>query len=182
VGSALWQTVLRNRRRYGGYVVHLGVVLIVLGFAGAAFKTERVRELGVGQSMNVGAYKLTYDALETAETDEKAINSVEIDVARGGTQIATLRPQLNFHFAQNQRQSEVAIRTTPAEDLYVVVSALDPDGGAAVRAFVNPLTWWIWAGAGVMLVGMTVLLTDAAPVAAPTTSRAHRPEPAVAAR
>jgi cytochrome c-type biogenesis protein CcmF len=180
--SALWQTLLRNRRRYGGYIVHLGVVLIVLGFAGSAFKTERVSELEVGNSMEVGAYTLTYDALETGETAEKAINSVEIDVVRGGDQIATLRPQLNFHFAQNQRQSEVAIRTTPAEDLYVVVSALDPDGTAALRAFVNPLTWWIWAGAVVMLAGMMVLMTGGAPVAAPSLSRAPRPEPAVVAR
>jgi cytochrome c-type biogenesis protein CcmF len=181
-GSALWQTLLRNRRRYGGYVVHLGVVLIVLGFAGAAFKTERVRELRVGDSMEVGAYTLTYDALETGETEEKAINSVEVDVSRGGEQIATLRPQLNFHFAQGQRQSEVAIRTTPIEDLYVVVSAIDADGTAALRAFVNPLTWWIWAGAAVMLAGISVLLTGDAPVAAPAASRARQREPAVATR
>jgi cytochrome c-type biogenesis protein CcmF len=179
---ALWHTLIRNRRRYGGYVVHLGVVLIVLGFAGSAFKTERVRELDVGESMAVGPYTLTYDALDTAETDEKAINAVEIDVERGGRQIATLVPQLNFHFAQNQRQSEVAIRTTPSEDLYVVVSALDPDGTAAIRAFVNPLTWWIWAGAAVMLFGMSVLLTAGAPVMAAQTSPARRPEPVTAAR
>jgi cytochrome c-type biogenesis protein CcmF len=180
--AALWQTLLRNRRRYGGYVVHLGVVLIVLGFAGSAFRSERVRELSVGQSMAIGDYTLTYDALETGETDEKAINALEVDVTRGEEQIATLRPQLNFHFAQNQRQSEVAIRTTPVEDLYVVVSALDPDGTAALRAFVNPLTWWIWAGAVVMLAGMTVLLTGEAPAVAPSPSRARRREPAVAAR
>jgi cytochrome c-type biogenesis protein CcmF len=180
--GALWQTLLRNRRRYGGYIVHLGVVLIVLGFAGSAFKTERVRELAVGDSMRVGEYTLTYDALETGETEEKAINAVEVDVTRGGKQIATLRPQLNFHFAQNQRQSEVAIRTTPVEDLYVVVSALDPDGTAALRAFVNPLTWWIWAGAAVMLLGMSVLLSGHAPVAARAAAPARQREPVAAAR
>jgi cytochrome c-type biogenesis protein CcmF len=175
--SALWQTLLRNRRRYGGYVVHLGVVLIVLGFAGSAFKTERERVLAVGETMTVGEYSLTYDALETGETDEKAVNIVEVDVARGGEAITTLSPQLNFHLAQRQRQSEVAIRTTPAEDLYVVVTDVKPDGEVALRAFVNPLTWWIWAGASVMVAGIAVLLTAGAPVSAPVVARVRKPEP-----
>jgi cytochrome c-type biogenesis protein CcmF len=104
-------------------------------------------------------------------------------VFRGGHQIATLRPQLNFHFAQGQRQSEVAIRTTPVEDLYVVVTSLDTDGAAGLRAFVNPLTWWIWAGAAVMLLGMIVIMSGGTPVAqrARSAPRAAS-EPAVATR
>jgi hypothetical protein len=83
-----------------------------------------------------------------------------------------LRPQRNFHLAQRQTQSEVAIRTTPVEDLYVVLTSFDPDGAVVVRAFVNPLTWWIWAGAAVMLAGMSVLLTGGtAPAPAPAVNR-----------
>jgi cytochrome c-type biogenesis protein CcmF len=162
--DALGQTLMRNRRRYGGYVVHLGVLLIVLGLAGATFRTESQALVPVGESMEIGDYTLVYRGLDRGSTSEKEINAAQVDVFRGGRQITTLRPQLNFHFAQSQRQSEVAIRTTPIEDLYVVVTSLDRDGAAGLRAFVNPLTWWIWAGAAVMLLGMAVIMSGGAPV------------------
>ena len=160
--SALTRTLLRNRRRYGGYVVHLGVALIVIGLAGAAFKVERQSELQPGQSMEVGEYTLTLEGVERSETEEKQINAVSVSVGRGDETIASLEPQRNFHFAQQQTQSEVAIRTTPVEDLYVVVTSVDPDGGVVLRAFVNPLTWWIWMGAAIMALGMSVILSGGA--------------------
>jgi cytochrome c-type biogenesis protein CcmF len=160
--TSIAKTLTRNRRRYGGYVIHLGIVLIVIGFAGAAFKVERQTELQQGQPMTIGDYTLTYDELETFETTEKQVNAVTLTVARGGESVGVLRPQRNFHIAQQQTQSEVSIRTTPVEDLYVVVTAVDSDGSIVLRAFVNPLTWWIWAGAGVMAIGMSVILSGAA--------------------
>jgi cytochrome c-type biogenesis protein CcmF len=179
---ALGQTILRNRRRYGGYVVHLGVLLIVLGLAGSAFRSERQALLQRGESMHVGQYTLTYAHLERASTAEKFINRITITVARGGRDIATLYPQRNFHFAQRQPQSEVAIRTNPQEDLYVVVTSVDPNGGVALRAFVNPLTWWIWVGAAVMALGMAVLLTGGPTATAPRRATGLVREPALAAK
>ena len=179
--AALARTVGRNRRRYGGYVVHLGVLLIVIGFAGTAFKTERQSLLERGESMSVGAYRLTFTDSVTERTAEKQIGTAEIEVRRGGDLVTTMYPQRNFHFAQAQPQSEVAIRTTPVEDLYVVVTAFDADGTAAIRAFVNPLTWWIWAGAAVMAFGMLVILSEA-PVPARAGARVTRREPAVVTR
>ncbi|HZA40503.1 MAG TPA: heme lyase CcmF/NrfE family subunit [Actinomycetota bacterium] len=181
--EALGRTLMRNRRRYGGYVVHLGVLLIVLGLAGAAFRTESQALVPVGDSMKIGEYTLVYEGLDRGSTPEKEVNAAQVDVFRGDRQITTLRPQLNFHFAQGQRQSEVAIRTTPVEDLYVVVTSLDRDGAAGLRAFVNPLTWWIWAGAAVMLLGMVVIMSGGAPVPQRSPG-ARRPasEPAVVTR
>ena len=179
--QALAKTFARNRRRYGGYVIHLGVVLIVIGFAGAAFRSERQAELAPGDSMRVGSYVLTYEGTRTSETPEKEVNVATVAVARGGEHIATLSPQRNLHFAQRQTQSEVAIRTNPVEDLYVVMTSLDRDGAAVLRAFVNPLTWWIWAGALVMAAGMAFLLSEPRPAPAPARTAAVR-EPAVAAR
>ena len=175
--AALTHTLTRNRRRYGGYVVHLGVVLIVIGLAGGAFKTEANRLLKVGDTMRVGPYTLGYEGVDRRQTPEKDINAFDLSVLRGGERIAALRPQRNFHFAQGQAQSEVAIRTTPVEDLYVVVTSLDPDGTAAVRAFVNPLTWWIWAGAAVMVAGMAVVISGRARVTAPAGARRSVREP-----
>ncbi len=180
--TALGRTLTRNRRRYGGYVVHLGVVLIVLGFTGAAFRTERHIELAPKASTRVGNYQLIYEDLRRDVTDEKRVFGATIGVVKDGERVATLYPQRNFHLAQRQWQSEVAIRTTPIEDLYVVITAFDPDGTASVRAFVNPLTWWIWVGAAVMAGGMIFIIGGAAPVTAPARARRSISEVAVATR
>jgi cytochrome c-type biogenesis protein CcmF len=180
--EALGHTVLRNRRRYGGYIVHLGIVLLVIGLAGNAFKIERRAELARGESMRVGAYTLTYEALRQDETAEKQIAAAQIAVARDGRELTTLWPQRNFHVAQRQPQSEVAIRTTPVEDLYVVVTSFSARGDAALRAFVNPLTWWIWAGAAVMAFGMSVIISGPTPALARAPAAAPVREPLAAAR
>jgi cytochrome c-type biogenesis protein CcmF len=158
------------------------VVLIVIGVAGSAFRTERRDVLDPGASMRVGEYSLLYEGATSERTPEKQVNTATIQVARGGDVVATLEPQRNFHFAQDQAQSEVAIRTTPLEDLYVVVTSFDQDGAAAVRAFVNPLVWWIWIGAAVMLAGMGVILSSASPVTVAAPVRPAAREPAVALR
>lgn len=121
--------------------------------------------------MRVGGYDLTYEGLRQARTPEKQINEATVIVRRGDSRVGVMRPQSNFHLAQRQPQSEVAIRTTPVEDLYVVVTQFDADGSAAIRAFVNPLTWWIWAGAVVMALGMGVLLSGGRAEVAPAGAR-----------
>ena len=177
---SLGRTLVRNRRRYGGYVVHLGVVLIVLGFAGSAFRVERSAHLAQGESMRVGDYTLRYEELVRGETEEKEIAQANISATRDGGVVETLEPQRNLHKAQQQFQSEVAIATSPIEDLYVVVTAVDPDGAASVRAFVNPLTWWIWMGAAVMALGMSVLLSEPGRRSATVQATAPVRKPAVA--
>jgi len=177
--AALSETLLRNRRRYGGYVVHLGVILMVIGFAGAAFRVERQDVLPRGETMKVGDYTLTYAGFTENQTPEKRIFQANIEVTRDGERVATMRPQRNFHIAQQQPQSEVAIRTTPIEDLYVVVTGVDADGAASIRAFVNPLTWWIWAGAAVMAMGISVVLAGNAPVTMAARAERPRTEPAL---
>ena len=175
-------TIHRDRRRYGGYIVHLGVVLIVLGLGGATFRTERTGLLQEGESLQVGKYTLTYADRLQSSTDEKQINTAVIAVSSGGEPAGFMYPQRNYHLAQQQPQSETAIRTGPIEDLYLVVTSFDTDGGAALRAFVNPLTWWIWAGTAVMLGGMSVLLLSAAPARARSVARTKLRETAVATR
>ncbi len=179
--GAINQTIRRNRRRYGGYIVHLGVLLIVIGFAGNAFKTERRADMSPGETLEIGSYTLTYEGLTTQSTPEKDIYEAQIAVSRAGEALGGLRPQRNLHLAQGQPQSEVAIRTNPIEDLYVVMTGFDGDGSAVIRAFVNPLTWWIWAGAAVMLGGMLVIMWGSTPVTVTSTVRAPaQREPAVA--
>ncbi|MQA99420.1 MAG: hypothetical protein GEU78_03880 [Actinobacteria bacterium] len=180
LASALARTLTRNRRRYGGYVIHLGVVLIVIGLAGGAFRTERHALLEPGESMRLGAYTVTYTDLRRSETPEKEVNEAVLDLRRGGELVAVMRPQRNFHVAQQQPQSEVSIRTNPVEDVYAVVTSFDPDGAAAIRAFINPLTWWIWAGAIVMLGGIVIVMAGE-PVGARSAVRRTVPRPVAVA-
>jgi cytochrome c-type biogenesis protein CcmF len=154
----------------------------VVGIAGSAFRDERRAQLEPGQSFTVGSYRLTYEGLRRDETPEKEINAARVTVRKDGREVGTLWPQRNFHLAQRQPQSEIAIRTTPIEDLYVVVTSFQADGGAAVRAFVNPLTWWIWAGAVIMALGMSVIMSGPLPVPATSPSARTRAEPAVVVR
>ena len=162
--AAILRTLTRNRRRYGGYVVHLGVVLIVIGFVGATGKIERHVELAPGSSVRVGDYTLAYEGMQSDVTDEKRVFAAPLTVTEDGRKVGDLRPQRNFHSAQRQWQSEVAIRSTPVEDLYVVITSFDPDGTASLRAFVNPLTWWIWLGAALMAFGMIFIMAGPSPV------------------
>ena len=180
-GAALRATIGRNRRRYGGYVVHLGVVLVAIGLSGAAFGAERSAIVDIGDSMAIGAYELHYEDLARDRTDEKDVYAANIRVERGDETVATLVPQRNLHRRQNQWQSEVAIRTTPAEDLYLVITSFDRDGAAALRAFVNPLTWWIWTGAAVMAAGMAIVISAPSTVRERATATAPVARPAAAA-
>lgn len=155
---------------------------MVIGFAGAAFKTERHVELRPGAVTGVGSYDITYTDLERDVTPEKRMFAAHLSIARDGDVLGTLVPQRNFHVAQRQWQSEVAIRTTPIEDLYLVITSFDRDGTASLRAFVNPLTWWIWIGAGLMASGMIFILAERAPTRVAVRSVSPAREVAVATR
>jgi cytochrome c-type biogenesis protein CcmF len=179
---ALGRTLGRNRRRYGGYIVHLGVVLIFLGLAGGAFVQTWSGSETLGGSFRVGAYTLRFDSIRLASTPEKLISEAVMDVSRGGKHVTTLRPQQNFHLAQRQQQSEIALRSTLVEDLYVVVNPLDPTTSTGTfRAWVNPLVAWIWLGGVVMALGMVVILT-ARPPAGPPEPLPQEPSAAAARR
>jgi cytochrome c-type biogenesis protein CcmF len=156
---ALYRLVRRNRRRYGGYVIHLGVVLIVLGLSGTAFKKSWSGTLSVGDAFDIGSYTVRYAEPRAYSTDEKMVMMAVMEISRGGRSIGTLAPQRNFHFAQQQPQSEVGLRTTLAEDLYLVLTQMDPDRSVTIRAWVNPLVAWIWIGGAVMALGMLIILT-----------------------
>jgi cytochrome c-type biogenesis protein CcmF len=108
-------------------------------------------------------------------TAEKMVAGTVMDVSRGGHHVATLHPQRNFHIAQSQAQSEIALRSTPAEDLYIVLTDINPaSGDAVVRAWVNPLVAWIWLGGLVMAAGMVIILTGRSPAGPPETVPSER--------
>ena len=156
VGS-LWQLIARNRRRYGGYIVHASVVLLALGVAGSsAYGTSRERKLSPGQTMTVDGYTLAYRGLErSAAANATEIRAV-LDVSGRGD--GRLLSGVNRYPAEQQTSREVGIRTNwlRAEDLYVITDQIDADGAVYFKVLVKPLVNLIWL-AGVLFVAGSVV-------------------------
>ncbi len=151
--------VWSNRPRYGGFIVHIGIILITLGVIGSSmYDVEALQTVNRGEVMFVQDYGLTYDGLSIEQSESKVTATAKVVVSRDGAPVATLHPQNNYWFRVGDYYAEVAIRTTPAEDLFVVLADYDmegPDLGewAIIRAKVNPLVVWMWIGGGLMLIG-----------------------------
>ncbi len=152
--GALYQLVARNRRRYGGYVVHLGIVVLIIGLTGSqAFATERDIALRPGQTASVRGYTfLNRGAFQSNDANEQQVG-VNLLEFQGGKQIGTMNPSIGFFPASQQRLTEIALDSTPLRDVYVVLVSVDPSGLARISVFVNPLVSWVWFGGGIMLLG-----------------------------
>ena len=147
----------RNTRRYGGYLVHLGIVLMFVGFTGHAFNQNETKELNRGDRMTVGAYTLRMVDLQQGDNPNYAWHRAIIEPSRNGVILATLAPEKRFYKASRQSTSEVGIRSRPNEDLYLNFGGLSDDNQRAViQAYVFPLVSWIWIG-GLVLIGGTLV-------------------------
>ncbi|HTQ52960.1 MAG TPA: heme lyase CcmF/NrfE family subunit [Bryobacteraceae bacterium] len=147
----------RNTRRYGGYLVHMGIVLMFIGFTGAAFNRKDVKEMAVGSTLNLGHYQLRLTDIKESDNDLYSASRATIAVSEGGEVIGTLEPEKRFYKASRQGTSEVGLRARLNEDLYLNFGGMSDDGQRAViQAYVFPLVSWIWIG-GLILIGGTLI-------------------------
>ncbi|MFI5324015.1 MAG: heme lyase CcmF/NrfE family subunit, partial [Thermodesulfobacteriota bacterium] len=158
---AFARLVSRNKRRYGGYIVHIGVVLIVIGITSSSvFVTEKQATLSKGQSIELAGYTLTYKGLEQYTTDAKNATVAKLDGFNKGRDIGLIAPEKNIYKYEGNREinqeTEVALRSTFTDDLYVILMSYTPEGTATIRVIVNPMVSWIWAGGLVLLLGAVV--------------------------
>ena len=152
----------RNNRRYGGYVVHFGIVLIFLGITGQAFTKEVRGVLGVGEEMSVGAYTLRVQDMTERENANYWSGQVDLAVFRNDKPVFLLTPEKRYYFASEQPSSEVAIARQLREDLYVVHAGYNEEQTkAVVQAYVNPLVAWVWIGGLVLVLGTLICLLPA---------------------
>ncbi|HZR58565.1 MAG TPA: heme lyase CcmF/NrfE family subunit [Terriglobales bacterium] len=169
--ASMVQLTRRNTRRYGGYIVHFGVVVIMIGFAGSAFNQDKEKEMAYGDKMSIGAYTLVCRSYTQDDNPNYGSEWAVMDVFKGGKQIATLTPERRFYKASQQTSTMVANRSTLKEDLYVVYEGQNPDTGRPIiKVHLNPLVMWIWIGVWIMIVGTVIGLipsTVALRVAAP---------------
>jgi len=152
--KAFFGLIWANRPRYGGYIVHIAIILIAIGIIGSSFyDVEKEATLMPGESMTINEYTLTYDNLDHYETESKLVVTATLSVYNGEELIGKLVPEKYFHRSYEQAVTEVAIRTTLLEDLYVILVAWDEDGTTAFKVLVNPLVNWIWIGGVVFVIG-----------------------------
>ena len=179
--TALIGLFARSRRRYGGYIIHLGIVLVFLGFAGNAFQRELEISLHPNQQAEVGAYTIHYQRLSITDDGQKQMVTAEMNVTRAANPLPGMYPaRWFFRNHESEPTTEVALRRTAAEDLYIALIGYDVGTQSAqFRLIVNPLVNWIWFGVGVMLIGTFIALlperafafaTNKIPAGAATTS------------
>jgi cytochrome c-type biogenesis protein CcmF len=157
---ALVNLVSKNNRRYGGYIIHLGVVFAFIGIvASSFFRTEVKRSVREGQTFSIGAYEITFLGLKGVETAHLEDLSARLAVRSGGREIATMEPARLFYKRPQQPATRVAIRSTPLADLYVVLAGVDDQSGLATfEVFLTPLVFWLWAGGLMMAIGTVVVM------------------------
>lgn len=176
--TAVKDLTLMNKRRYGGFIIHAGTVLVFVGIiASSFFSQDQMFTVKQGQMFQLAGYTLKFDGLSQRRDPEKDVVFARIGVYRGGEKIDNVYPQRYFYHKSEQPTTEVAIRSRLNEDLYVVLSGWDESGSVTIHAFVNPLVQFIWMGIAVMaLGGMFVLFPDKKVAAA---RLAEKPDAAV---
>jgi len=161
IAQAVVNLTLRNTRRYGGYIVHFGFVLLFIGWAGQAFVAETQVEAGVGETFQIRQFTLRVDDLGVTEGRNYVAERATVSVFEYGKKVAVMHPERRvYNGAEGQQPTtEVAIRETLKEDLYLVFAASSPDGRKAVfQAFLNPLVAWVWIGGVVLVLGTVIAL------------------------
>ena len=158
--TALIGLVARSRRRYGGYIVHAGIVLMFLGFAGAGYKLEEQVLLKPGQQIEVGRFMVRYDALRQSDDGQKQMLTAYMTVSKDGEQVGEMYPaRWFFRKHESEPTTEVAIRRSLSEDLYITLAGYElSDQTASFQITVNPLVNWIWFGFGVLALGTGIAL------------------------
>ena len=164
----LWH---RNTRRYGGYIVHFGMAVVIIGILGTPFNQDKEKEMGFGDKMTIGPYTLVCESYTQDDNPNYSNEWAIISVFKGDKQITTMYPERRFYKASQQPQTLPRIRSTVKEDLYLTYEGLnETTGRPIIKAHLNPLVMWIWVGVLIMIGGTVLGLIPNAPplrVAAP---------------
>ncbi|HTU47507.1 MAG TPA: heme lyase CcmF/NrfE family subunit [Bryobacteraceae bacterium] len=156
---AAFELTWRNTRRYGGYLVHMGIVFMFIGFTGSAFNLHETHNLGLGQSVHFGRYDLKLLSVNNGDNGNYEFSHAVLSVLENGREIDQLEPEVRFYKSSQQQSSIVGIRRRLNEDLYVNYSGVLPDNSKAIfQMYVFPLVSWIWIGYWVLLFGTIICL------------------------
>ena len=159
--QALFGLTWRNKRRYGGYIIHLGIVCMAIGIAGSSsFQRETQATLLSGQTVDFAGYRLQMGDLELYDSGGVQVVSADLVAFQHGEAKFRMWPQRHFHPGPEvQPTTEVAIWSNMRHDLYLILAAWDLDRGSATfKAYLNPLVKWIWIGGLVLVLGTLICM------------------------
>jgi len=157
--SSAVDLTMRNTRRYGGYIVHMGMVLIFVGLAGAAFNKDVQKEMQIGSTIQIGRYNLLLQSFESKPEKNYTAERMVVEVMRDNKPLMMLYPERRFFQTNQESGTMVAIYSTLRDDLYVVYAGQSPETQTPViHAYLNPLVKWIWLGGAIVVLGTIVTL------------------------
>jgi cytochrome c-type biogenesis protein CcmF len=152
----------RNTRRYGGYIVHFGIVVLLTGIAGGAFNQSVEQEMSFGDTISIGPYQLVCQSITEDSTPNYDTDYALLDVYKYGRKITQLTPERRIYAVgtdHEQASTIVALHSTAEADLYTVYEGIDPDNNKTIiKVFLNPLLGWIWIGVGIVVMGTLIAL------------------------
>lgn len=160
IAVALWRLAGRNRRRYGGYIIHLGVVLMAIGIIGIEiFQKETQGTIAQGEQLSIGNYSLKYNSLAVFDTsDDRNVARAVVSIYKDGKYIGELHPRRDYYYESQQPMTIPGVRSTWEDDLYVLLVDWQPvsASGATFKIYLNPLVNWLWLGGLVFILGTLV--------------------------
>ncbi len=152
--TALVRLMVRNRRRYGGYVIHLGLIMLIAGIIGShTYDRVEQKTVRIGETIRVEDYTLSYQNLAERKEGKNDAVYADVEAYRSGKPLGTLQPEKVFYPTHPNPASEVAIRGSLSEDLYIILAGWENDGRATLKVLINPLVAWMWIGGYVMVAG-----------------------------
>ena len=148
----------KNQQRYGGYIVHFGAVLIIVGMAGSVFDEERLENVQTGDEFEIGGYRLQYLTATALPMQHYGGAVARLAIYRGDKPLGVMVPEKRMYWLEEQPASIPAVYSTVLEDLYVTLTAIEADGSATFKIYCNPLVNWIWIGGYVFVVGSVLVI------------------------
>ena len=184
--TAFWNLTGRNRRRYGGYIIHISMMLMAIGILGIEmFQTETQGTLAAGETLNIAGYEVRYKEIATWDDRPAGVNYTRsvVDIFRDGEYLGQLTPRIDFYFDSQQTMTIPGNRSTLKDDLYILLVDWEPATAteATFKIYVNPLVNWLWLGSLLFLVGIIIAAwpeKETEPVAMKVRSRAQQPSAA----
>jgi cytochrome c-type biogenesis protein CcmF len=157
--SALGRLMGRNRRRYGGYIIHISMALMAIGILGIEiFQTETQGTVAQGESINLGDYTVEYRELASWDSAGEGVNYTRavVDIYENGIYLGQLYPRIDYYFDSQQNMTIPGQRSTLRDDLYILLVDWQPVSsiGATFKIYVNPLVNWLWLGSLTFLLGL----------------------------
>jgi len=154
--TAFINLIWRNKRRYGGYIVHIGLIMVFVALSGGPYKIEKNVVLKQGSAASIGDYRIVYNQPISWKDQEKEVLATSMIIYKGGKKMGTITPRKEIYSKEQQPWTRVSIKSNLKEDVYIILEGIEKDGSAGFKILINPLMQWMWIAGFVMTFGTII--------------------------